>query len=68
MSNHRFKEYVGRVKALVNIFDVVSQHVELTPAGKGICPFHDDHSPSFFVNVEGQYFYCFGCGDLPPQK
>lgn len=55
----------GRVKAALNIADVVSRHVKLKAAGarlKGLCPFHAEKTPSFTVNVKDQYFKCFGCG------
>ena len=55
----------------LNIADVVGEHVRLTPAGKGrlkgLCPFHNEKSPSFQVDTEKGYYYCFGCkasGDL----
>ncbi|WP_051935512.1 DNA primase [Deinococcus sp. YIM 77859] len=53
------------VRARLNIADVIGEHVRLTPAGKGrlkgLCPFHKEKSPSFQVDVEQGYFYCFGC-------
>ncbi|MFO7735953.1 MAG: DNA primase, partial [bacterium] len=48
----------------VNIVDVVSRYVKLTKSGggfKGLCPFHKEKTPSFNVNEERQYYYCFGC-------
>ncbi|WP_237724768.1 DNA primase [Deinococcus alpinitundrae] len=55
----------------LNIADVVGQYVSLTPAGKGrlkgLCPFHNEKTPSFQVDTEQGYYYCFGCkagGDL----
>jgi hypothetical protein len=52
-----------RIKSSINVRDYVSQYVELSPAGIGLCPFHDDHHPSFAVNAEGNYWHCFaGCG------
>ncbi|SMB89655.1 DNA primase [Deinococcus hopiensis] len=53
------------VRARLNIADVIGEHVRLSPAGKGrlkgLCPFHKEKSPSFQVDVEQGYFYCFGC-------
>ncbi|MFC0618141.1 DNA primase [Deinococcus budaensis] len=53
------------VRARLNIADVVGEHVRLSPAGKGrlkgLCPFHKEKSPSFQVDTEQGYFYCFGC-------
>ncbi len=47
------------------IADVVSEHVQLRPAGRnelvGLCPFHEEKSPSFYVNVATGLFHCFGC-------
>jgi hypothetical protein len=52
-----------RIKSSISVRDFVSQYVELSPAGIGLCPFHEDHHPSFAVNAEGNYWHCFaGCG------
>ena len=55
-----------RIKAAVSVLEFVSQYVELKPTANGavgLCPFHDDHDPSFGVNDEGAYWHCFaGCG------
>lgn len=59
------QEIIERVRAATNIVDVISQYVALKPAGrgyKGICPFHQEKTPSFHVNAERQFFHCFGCG------
>jgi DNA primase len=48
----------------INILDVVSQYVKLRKAGRnfvGLCPFHQEKTPSFTVSVEKQIYYCFGC-------
>ncbi len=53
------------VRSRLNIAEVVGEYVRLTPAGKGrlkgLCPFHKEKSPSFQVDTEQGYFYCFGC-------
>ena len=55
-----------RVRDATNLVEVVQAAVgKLTRAGrnwKACCPFHNEKSPSFNVNSEGQYFKCFGCG------
>ncbi|WP_221089530.1 DNA primase [Deinococcus aquaedulcis] len=53
------------VRSRLSIADVVGEYVRLAPAGKGrlkgLCPFHKEKSPSFQVDTEQGYFYCFGC-------
>lgn len=52
-----------QIKRSVTVLDFVGQYVELSPAGRGLCPFHDDHHFSFSVNAEKNYWHCFaGCG------
>ncbi|HSH05942.1 MAG TPA: CHC2 zinc finger domain-containing protein [Anaerolineae bacterium] len=50
-----------RIRAAISVRDFVLQFVELSPSGKGLCPFHDDHVPSFSVNDRENYWYCFAC-------
>jgi hypothetical protein len=51
------------IKAALPVFDFVGQYVELTQAGRGHCPFHEDQNSSFSVNAEENYWHCFtGCG------
>lgn len=49
-----------------SILDLAKRHVDLRHAGGdewvGLCPFHEDRTPSFRVNVEKGVFHCFGCG------
>lgn len=58
---------VEEVKARTNIADVIGERVALKPAGigsmKGLCPFHDEKSPSFHVRPQHGYYHCFGCGE-----
>lgn len=57
---------VDKVKARVNIVDVVGQYVTLRRAGRnysGRCPFHKERTPSFHVSPERGTFKCFGCGE-----
>ncbi len=57
---------VDEVKARTNIADIVGERVSLKSAGvgsmKGLCPFHDEKSPSFHVRPQVGYYHCFGCG------
>ncbi|MBF2028617.1 MAG: DNA primase [Oscillatoriales cyanobacterium C42_A2020_001] len=58
-------ETIEQVKQRTDIVDVVSEHVVLRKQGKdfvGLCPFHDDKSPSFTVSPGKQFYYCFSCG------
>lgn len=56
---------VALVKNTARIQDIVSAFVNLKPAGpgslKGLCPFHDERTPSFHVTPARGFFYCFGC-------
>lgn len=60
-------EDVALVKERSSIEDVVREHVTLRPAGpgsmKGLCPFHDEKSPSFNVRPAVGAWHCFGCGE-----
>ncbi|MBW4582212.1 MAG: DNA primase [Tildeniella nuda ZEHNDER 1965/U140] len=56
---------IEQVRQRADIVDVVSEHVVLRKLGKdftGLCPFHDDKSPSFTVSPSKQFYYCFSCG------
>jgi DNA primase len=49
----------------LDIVEVIDRRVKLKKAGKNYsacCPFHDERTPSFSVNPERQFYYCFGCG------
>ncbi|MEA5503105.1 DNA primase [Halotia wernerae UHCC 0503] len=55
---------IEEIKQRADIVDVVSEHVVLRKRGKdfvGLCPFHDEKSPSFTVSPTKQMYYCFGC-------
>ncbi|TLG81403.1 DNA primase [Vagococcus zengguangii] len=59
------QEVLDEIRHQVNIVDVVGQYVQLKKSGKnyfGLCPFHDEKSPSFSVAEDKQIFHCFGCG------
>lgn len=56
---------VEEVKSRTNIIDLIGAHVTLKKAGrhfKGLCPFHNEKTPSFIVSPERQIWKCFGCG------
>ena len=59
------EDFISEVRSNVNIVDVISQYVSLEKKGKdyiGLCPFHQEKTPSFTVNADKQFFKCFGCG------
>jgi DNA primase len=56
---------ISRIQQANDIVDVVGEHLALKRKGRemvGLCPFHDDHRPSFNVNPSKQIFKCFACG------
>ncbi|WP_201346881.1 DNA primase, partial [Lactobacillus nasalidis] len=64
MAGRISEDFINEVRDSVNIVDVISQYVSLEKRGKdyvGLCPFHQEKTPSFSVNPEKQFFYCFGC-------
>jgi DNA primase len=57
---------IDEVRSASNIVDVISSYVRLKKRGKnfiGLCPFHQEKTPSFNVSPEKQMYYCFGCGN-----
>ena len=59
------RQTVERIKDAANIVEVVSEFVALKKAGanyKGLCPFHNEKTPSFFVSPARGTCHCFGCG------
>lgn len=59
-------DQVEEVKQKTDIASVIGEHVKLTKAGrnfKGLCPFHEERTPSFMVSRELQIYKCFGCGE-----
>ena len=65
MSKVGYEDIVEQVKNSYDIIDVIGRYVVLKRAGsnyKGLCPFHNEKTPSFMVSQEKQIFTCFGCG------
>lgn len=59
------KNFIDKVKSALNIVNVVESFTHLSKAGvnyKGVCPFHDDHTPSMVVSPSRQTYHCFVCG------
>lgn len=67
MAGRIHEEDIALVRERARIDDVVRDHVALRPAGggsyKGLCPFHDEKTPSFTVSPARGFFHCFGCGE-----
>ena len=58
-------EIIDEVRQSNDIVDIISQYVHLKRSGRnyfGLCPFHNEKSPSFSVSPDKQIFHCFGCG------
>ena len=58
-------EILDEVRSSNDIVDVISQYISLKRSGRnyfGLCPFHNEKSPSFSVSPDKQIFHCFGCG------
>ena len=57
---------VDLVKQQLDIVQEIQRHVKLTKKGQnyvGLCPFHNEKSPSFYVSPVKKIFHCFGCGE-----
>jgi DNA primase len=58
-------ETIQAIRDRIDLVELIGRFVSLRPAGrnhKGLCPFHDEKTPSFNVNADRQIFHCFGCG------
>lgn len=58
--------FLDELRARVTLSSVVQRRVKLTRAGremKGCCPFHNEKTPSFYVNDDKAFYHCFGCGE-----
>ena len=60
------EEDIAQIRERSRIDDVIRGYVQLRNAGggslKGLCPFHDEKTPSFTVTPSRGFYYCFGCG------
>ncbi|MEN9558490.1 MAG: hypothetical protein RL141_859 [Candidatus Parcubacteria bacterium] len=71
LGHHISMDAPQEIKSRLDVADVVGEYLQLKPAGagsfKGLCPFHQENTPSFYVNRGRQSFHCFGCdkgGDI----
>ena len=60
--NTDFSIIIQQVKDRIDIGDMIRSKIQLNNQNKALCPFHEETTPSFSVNIRNQYFYCFGCG------
>jgi len=59
------EELIEKIRTESDIVDVISEYIQLTKRGRnwfGLCPFHNENTPSFSVSEDKQIFHCFGCG------
>lgn len=62
---HIKEDEINNIRQHADIVEIISSYLPLTPRGKnyfGVCPFHEDHSPSMSVSKEKGIFKCFSCG------
>ena len=58
------QDFINELLARTDIVDIIDAYVPLKKTGKNhkaCCPFHDEKTPSFSVNQDKQFYYCFGC-------
>jgi len=61
---NKFMNEIEQIKERINVADLIGEYLKLERAGsnlKGLCPFHNENTPSFMVNPERNFWYCFGC-------
>ncbi len=66
MSDFTYQQAIEKIKDSLDIVEVISRFVVLKKAGRnfqGLCPFHNEKTPSFVVTPDKQIFKCFGCGE-----
>ncbi|HSX11880.1 MAG TPA: DNA primase [Rhabdochlamydiaceae bacterium] len=59
------KESLDKLRQQVDLFEVLSSHIQMIPAGashKALCPFHEEKTPSFMLKRGDTHYHCFGCG------
>ena len=64
MAGHFTDEFLDEVRARNDLVQIVSQYVPLQQKSRrywGCCPFHSEKTPSFSVDPDKQFYYCFGC-------
>src|SRR5690625_3165270 len=57
-------ELIEQIRTKIDIVDIIGEYISLKNQGKnliGLCPFHDEKTPSFSVRKDKQFFHCFGC-------
>lgn len=60
-----FPKFLDELRARISLVDLVSEKVKITKRGReylGLCPFHQEKTPSFTVNESRGFYHCFGCG------
>ena len=60
------KDIIEEIKSRCDIASVISSYINIKPSGsnyKGLCPFHGEKTPSFYINSSKQIYKCFGCGE-----
>ena len=58
------QEFINDILARVDIIDIIQSRMKITKRGQnhhGLCPFHQEKTPSFTANQNKQFYYCFGC-------
>ena len=58
------EDKIQEIRDRSDVVDIISDYVSLKKRGRnylGLCPFHQEKTPSFMVNAQRQFFHCFGC-------